>query len=235
MIDWHCHILPGIDDGPSTTDQAEEMAAILQKAGFTEVYCTPHQIKGSYDAGNDTVRKAVSALQKRLDARGVDLRLHAGREYYLDEFILDYMKEPLPLGETNYLLIEAPSHVAPEYVKEVCYCIKCSGLTPMIAHPERCDLFAIRNKENKKGLMILHSLLDGFYSKLKPQNTKFEDASLLGYLKEIGCAFQGNLGSFDGKYGDKVQLTAMHLQRLKVFSHFGTDMHSPLQSYSKGF
>lgn len=202
------------------------MAAALREAGFSEVYCTPHLIKGSYDADNDTVRKAVASLQERLDALGIDLRLFTGREYYLDEFILDHMKEPLPLGKTNYLLIELPDHVAPDYVKEVCYRIKCSGLTPMIAHPERCSHFAISKEKKRKALNGLRSLLNGFNSKFRTQNSKFEEAPLLGYLKDIGCAFQGNYGSFAGMYGERVKRTAVTMRERRVYSHLGTDLHS---------
>ncbi len=47
MIDWHSHILPGIDDGSPDMEQSLAMAAALSAAGFTTVYCTPHLMRGS--------------------------------------------------------------------------------------------------------------------------------------------------------------------------------------------
>lgn len=45
MIDWHCHILPGLDDGAADMEQSLAMAAALATAGFRTVYCTPHRMQ----------------------------------------------------------------------------------------------------------------------------------------------------------------------------------------------
>jgi protein-tyrosine phosphatase len=55
MIDFHCHILPGLDDGPKTIEEYIDMAEALQNAGFTAVYCTPQLIKVAYEADNEAV------------------------------------------------------------------------------------------------------------------------------------------------------------------------------------
>lgn len=228
MIDWHCHILPGIDDGPNSMDDAVEMAVALHKAGFREVYCTPHLIKGFYDADNITIRKGVVDLQERLDTLCIDLRLHPGREYYLDEYLLDYLKDPMPLGNTSYVLLEVPDHALPENVKETCYRIKCSGFTPVIAHPERCALFALPQKE-ENGIRKLFNTLGGAFKGSAAHNrlpAAYAGKSLMEYLQEIGCAFQGNLGSFAGMYGEKVKLAAGRLREMGIYSYLGSDLHS---------
>jgi len=51
VIDWHSHILPGVDDGAAEMEQSLAMASALSAAGFSTVYCTPHQMRGSYEAG----------------------------------------------------------------------------------------------------------------------------------------------------------------------------------------
>ena len=88
MIDWHCHILPGIDDGAAEEKQSLDMAASLALAGFTEVYCTPHLMKGCFEAGNSEVRLKTAELQARLDDMGLPIRLSPSREYFLDEYLL---------------------------------------------------------------------------------------------------------------------------------------------------
>ena len=229
MIDWHCHILPGLDDGPATMDEAITMAAALSKAGFTMAYCTPHLIRGSFTAENETVRKTVAALQEELDHRRIELRLFPGREYYLDEFLADYLKDPLPLGDTRFLLIEIPGHMSRDFVKETCFRIKCGGYIPMIAHPERCALFDAEasGKKNRHNNLAsyLGSLLNGKNPLRETQHAPDDDVPLLSYLKDLGCAFQGNRGSLGGMYGAHVRKKAEYLSRRGWITHWGTDLH----------
>jgi len=219
MIDYHCHILPGIDDGPATMDEAVEMAAALKEAGFTSIYCTPHLIKGSFDVGNDAVRAVLAELQKKLHAENIKLRLIPGREYYLDEYLFDYLKKPMPLGETKYIMLEISKHITPKFVKEACFRIKRRGYIPMIAHPERCGLFSVSNGWEA-------ALSQGINSLFKARGLKQKEPQLLDYLKSIGCAFQANLGSFAGWYGARVEKKAHALKEKKIYTHFGTDFHS---------
>ncbi len=222
MIDWHCHILPGIDDGPATMDESVEMVRGLRRAGYTAIHCTPHLIRGYCQAANADVLRGVQRLQEQVDRDGGGIRLMPGREYCLDEFLLDYLKEPLPLGDTKYLLIEVPGHASPAHVKETCYRIRCSGYVPMIAHPERCSLFELSEHR-----VTLFSKFTVFKSKLKTKNSELEANHLITYLQEIGCAFQGNLGSFAGRYGQRVRHAVVRLREAGVYTHFGSDAHSP--------
>ena len=200
--DWHCHILPGIDDGPATMDESVAMASGLARAGFTTVHCTPHLIKGLYEADNETVRNNVADLQREIGRHGIDIRLLAGREYYLDEFFADYLSDPLTLGESSYLLMEIPGHIFPEFIKDTIHQIICCGFIPMIAHPERSSLFPLPEGEPGGKGTFLSTLFSRSGSKsASPQR----EESLLDYLRGIGCAFQGDLGSFAGLYGEKIR------------------------------
>lgn len=137
MIDYHCHLLPGIDDGPSTLDESIQMAKLLSESGFSSVYCTPHLIRHVHDASNTAVQQSLKELQAALDRRGIALRLQAGREYYMDNHFQKYLNDPMPLEGTRYLLIEIPSDSHEDMVLEIITAIRRKGLTPMIAHPER--------------------------------------------------------------------------------------------------
>jgi protein-tyrosine phosphatase len=218
--DWHCHLLPGVDDGPAHIDESVAMAAALQKAGFTGVYCTPHLIKGVFDVDNGAVRASLAALQVRLKDENIDLRLLPGREYYMDEFLTDYLKDPLPLGETRLIMIEIPNHTPEQFAREACFQIKRSGFIPMIAHPERCILFAPHEKRETARFRFSDS-------KFKVEGSKPNESSLLDYLSDLGCAFQANLGSFAAWYGPHVQQTANYLIKKEIYTHSGTDAHSP--------
>ena len=218
MIDYHCHLLAGIDDGPENIEESIEMAIALHKAGFRTIYCTPHLLKGHYDADNKEILSAISELRKMISDNHIDLEIYPGREYYLDEFIGQHLKYPLPLGKTKYIMIEIPNYAPSRYVKEACFRIKCAGFIPMIAHPERCRHFAA-NQKNKRSFF-------SFRSRNKISEVTAKRIELIHYLKNIGCAFQGNLGSFYSIYGHEVKETAYYLKENKIFTHYGTDAHS---------
>ncbi|MGE5284673.1 MAG: CpsB/CapC family capsule biosynthesis tyrosine phosphatase [Actinomycetota bacterium] len=140
MIDWHSHILPGVDDGPVDIEQSVVLAEALAAGGFTEVYCTPHLVRGCHEAGNDEVRRGVERLQERLDADGIPITLRTGREYCLDEYLLEALDDPLPLGESRQILVELLPHSAADTVRRLLYDVVRAGFTPVIAHPERSPL-----------------------------------------------------------------------------------------------
>ncbi|KQC08857.1 MAG: hypothetical protein APR62_03920 [Smithella sp. SDB] len=196
------------------------MSAALCKTGFTGVYCTPHLIKSVYEANNDLVLDSLAALQTRLNNENINLELFPGREYYLDEFLSGYLENPLPLGETNFIMLEIPIHISAELIKDACFLIKRRGFVPMIAHPERCSIFSTSAKKEKSWFGFTGSQRNAKNSK------QYESSRLIEYLKDIGCAFQGNFGSFLGIYGEAAQKTANILSKMRVYTHFGTDLHS---------
>ncbi|NIQ93051.1 MAG: phosphoesterase, partial [Desulfuromonadales bacterium] len=142
LTDYHCHLLPDIDDGADSLDESLAMARLLSGAGYTRVHCTPHCIRGCYDTTARQVEDAVRALQGELTAAGIALELVPGMEYYLDEHFPAQLESPRPLGDTDLLLVEAPSQAHPELIKENIFRIVRRGFTPLFAHPERCGWLA---------------------------------------------------------------------------------------------
>jgi len=214
MIDFHCHLLFGVDDGPEGMLESVEMAEGLAKAGFAAVYCTPHLMKGVYDTDNRTCVSVIEALRQKLAEEKIDLRLFLGREYYLDEYIFDHLKNPLPLEGTKYIMLEIPDNLPQEFVKQAFFQIKRAGYIPMIAHPERGRNFAFLDQSQKSDHRQQNALKTPY------------DIELLNYLQELGCAFQGNYGSFMGLYGHQPKKTAATLKKKGLYTHFGTDLHS---------
>jgi protein-tyrosine phosphatase len=228
MIDWHCHILPGIDDGSESMEQSLAMATALAAAGFTEVYCTPHLMKGCYEVENDRVRLGVVELQEALRQNSIPLSLKPSREYCLDEYLLDYLKDPLPLGDSRMILVEIPPRITAEHVQTLMYKVVRAGFKPVIAHPERCDLLepAIR-REGGRGLMgMLKSMISGGRDR-RDEQSESTGNPLLDYLHDLGCSFQGNLGSLSGFYGRQVQSVAEALRSRGVYDRYGSDLHAP--------
>ncbi|MDD4192807.1 MAG: hypothetical protein PHI28_15835 [Mangrovibacterium sp.] len=213
MIDFHCHLLFGVDDGPKDIRESVEMADALAQAGFTTVYCTPHLMKGVFDVDNQGCISVAETLRKKFASENIDLRLCLGREYYLDEFIFDYLKNPLPLEGTKFILLEIPDNLPQKLIKQVCFQIKRAGFVPMIAHPERSRIFSLIGQSDQRDLK---------------NNTDCVsyDIELLRYLQDIGCAFQGDYGSFLGLYGPQPQKTSASLKKNGLYTHYGTDLHS---------
>src|SRR6476646_7794988 len=75
MIDMHCHILPGIDDGATDLSVSIGIAKAFVADGVTVVACTPHILPGLYANSGPQIRTATAALQQTLDEVGIPLRL----------------------------------------------------------------------------------------------------------------------------------------------------------------
>ncbi|MEI7934941.1 MAG: CpsB/CapC family capsule biosynthesis tyrosine phosphatase [Chlorobiaceae bacterium] len=222
-IDYHCHILPGVDDGPKAQDESIEMARLFAEAGYRDVYCTPHLIKGMYEVSNEEVLYERDKLQHKLENEGIGIKLLAGREYYLDEYLLDYISKPLRLEGTNCIMIEIPNNTSVDLVKETIFSVKRRGYTPLIAHPERCFLLETAQREPQSA----GSWKRWFSRGIAVNNDNESGNELLRYLKQLCCQFQGNLGSINGQYGGRVKASARYFEKNALYTHAGTDAHSP--------
>lgn len=233
MIDWHSHILPGVDDGPADIEQSVAIAAFLAARGVTEVYCTPHLMRGCYEAGNDAVRRGVVHLQERLDTSGIRITLRSGREYCLDEYLQAALDDPLPLGDSRLVLVEIPPHATADMVRRLLYDVVRAGFTPVLAHPERSPLLNPSGPPAGNGGIrgALGHLLGGGHRKGHARRSSDGAVNpLLAYLRDLGCSFQGNLGSFSGFYGDQVKRTAESMRDAGIFDRYGSDVHSLRQA-----
>ena len=233
MIDWHCHILPGLDDGAVDMEQALAMAAALAAAGFRTIYCTPHRMPGCYNAGNVQVRQGVAELQQRLQDSNIPLLLQAGCEYSLDEYFLASLDDPLPLGESRLILVEILPRLTAEMVRQVLYDVVRRGFTPVIAHPERCLLLSpvVPRLGGHDFFAPIKNLLGSApRTQNEPALPGTSGNPLLDYLRDLGCSFQGNLGSFKGCYGRRVKVAAQTLKELGIYDRYGSDLHAPEQA-----
>jgi len=203
-----------------------EMARALAMAGFTSVCCTPHRISGVYETTSAQVRAATRQLQVALNETGIPINLVPGCEYCVDEFLLENLSEPLLLPD-NLLLVEVSSHTHPQFLSETLYQVIRKGLTPLIAHPERCELFASESAAQPTIVQMLTGLLGfAFNAQMNAQNSERAETSLLALLRAMGCKFQGNLGSFAGFYGERVQRHAEDFRASGLYTHYGSDLHS---------
>ncbi len=139
MIDLHCHLLPGIDDGAEDDATALEMARIAHADGIGCIACTPHIYPGVYENDSGVILSARKRLQALLQERGIDLQLAYGADTHLVPEMLDGLRSGrIPtLNGTRYFLLEPPHHVAPPHFKDLVFNVMAAGYTPLITHPER--------------------------------------------------------------------------------------------------
>ena len=148
MIDLHCHILPGLDDGPADMEEALLLCRAAAADGTRVVVATPHMLDGLYDVKREEVISGVKALRRRLQEEGIPLKVFPGADIRLDPDLPRLLAEgrlvtvgDLPLGTADgrspYLMLELPEAVIPRGLSDLLFTLQVMGLTPMISHPER--------------------------------------------------------------------------------------------------
>ena len=139
MIDLHCHMLPGIDDGASDLATALSMAKAFAADGVTVVACTPHILPGLYHNSGPQIRQATAWLQQVIKERGIPLQLVTGADNHI---VPDFLAELragklLSLADTRYVLVEPPHDVVPPRLGELFFNLIAAQYVPILTHPER--------------------------------------------------------------------------------------------------
>lgn len=139
MIDLHCHILPGIDDGAPDIAVSLEMARLFVADGVSVVAATPHILPGLYANTGPQIRAAISDLQTALDAEGIPLRLVSGADNHIVPDFVSALRSGhlLSLSDSRYVLVEPPHHVPPPRMEELFFNVQVAGFVPILTHPER--------------------------------------------------------------------------------------------------
>jgi protein-tyrosine phosphatase len=142
VIDLHCHLLPGIDDGPPSTAEAVALAQALVAAGITRVVATPH-VDPTYANTADGIQAARVALVAELGHRHIPLQVQSGAELdLLTAVALEPAElERLALGRAGALLVECPlSPLMPQF-ERLAGDLQDAGHRVLLAHPERSPVF----------------------------------------------------------------------------------------------
>jgi protein-tyrosine phosphatase len=139
VIDLHSHVLPGLDDGVRSLNEACDLAASAAADGVTTIAATPH-VRADYPTTVDVMEAAVAELRAELAARGIDVQIVHGGE--LDLGLLWAVPWPELLRFTfaqtgRYLLLEVPYRGLPLALETAVTRLVQRGITPLLAHPER--------------------------------------------------------------------------------------------------
>jgi protein-tyrosine phosphatase len=148
MVDLHCHILPGLDDGPSQMQESVAMAESAIADGITHVVATPH---ASHDFSFDyqRTRELCDQLQEKIGSR---LKLATGCDFHMSpENLLALRKDPAPycINQREYLLVEFNEVSIPPSMDQTLHELQLAGLRPIITHPERNSLVRSRPEQLK--------------------------------------------------------------------------------------
>lgn len=197
MIDLHCHILPGVDDGAASLQESLSMAEQAIAQGITHLLCTPHHNNGRYENNKKSIIEAVHHLQNALDERNLPLTLLEGQEVRVTgELITAIEKDHLLFTDITdtYLLLEFPTQDVPAFSESLFFELRTLGKVPVIVHPERNAIFR-------------------------------EDPNHLIPFLEMGCLAQLTAPSIVGIFGKHIQKTAHEMVTHNLVQMVASDAH----------
>lgn len=196
MVDIHCHLLPLVDDGPSSVEHALQLAEQAVEEGITRIIATPHLYHPQFETSDVDVPLTVAELNVLLKQRDIPLTVYPGHEVRLIGELIEEMEAgvALPLAASRYILIEFPSTGIPSYARQVFAELISDGYIPIIAHPEK-------NKAIIQNPQLLFDLISN------------------GAISQVTCA------SLIGKYGKDVQRFAVALLENGLAHLVASDAH----------
>lgn len=171
FTDWHCHILPGVDDGVQTMDEALQILAEYERLGVKEVWLTPHIME---DIPNTTEKLRERFAELKASYQG-SVMLNLASENMLDNLFEERLEKNdlLPIGKDGkHLLVETSYFNPPMGLNNILLRIKAKGYYPILAHPER---YLYMNEND--------------YQRLKSMNIQFQ-LNLLSLWEGYGKAVQ---------------------------------------------
>lgn len=201
MLDIHTHVLPGIDDGARTPDEALALLRALADDGVTHVVATPHIYPGVYDNTADGIATVFARLNAQAQAAALPLTLSWAAEVRICAEMLDWLAAGrLPLlnggrGSQRFVLLELPDNAVPVGADTLVARLVDAGVTPVIAHPERNRAIADR-----------------------PQR--------IDALVRAGARLQLTAASVLGEFGERAATTAQLLLRQGLVEVVASDSHN---------
>jgi protein-tyrosine phosphatase len=201
MYDLHCHLLPGVDDGPADWETTMAMARALVDDGVTTVAATPHGPGAFSGLRYDPMllQERVVELRERLEAAQLNLHVVLGTEIVFDVDLPARLKAGalLPYGHSRAILLETPVDLLPAALTKAIFDLQINGYRVLMAHPERT-----------------RSVQD--------------DPNMLIPLVERGVLMQITAGSLAGVHGPRLQQIAQRLLIHGLGHVLASDAHHPL-------
>lgn len=197
MIDIHAHILPGVDDGADSIEEAVAIARSSEEQGIQGIVATPHYLQEGFQLSPAETKERVSRLQQVLDKKGIDVKIYPGAEIFISPDTGQIIEQGRcsSINNGNYILLELPLGEIPSYTRNVFYDLKVMGYQVVLCHPERYR--EIIDDPN----LLYNWIRDGIYAQL-------------------------NASSLTGIYGKRVKRAAEILIKHNLVQLIGSDVHS---------
>ncbi|MEH7116835.1 CpsB/CapC family capsule biosynthesis tyrosine phosphatase [Neobacillus vireti] len=197
MIDIHCHILPGIDDGAKDWSESIQMVRKAAEQGIHTIVATPHHLNNHYENPKRKIIEIVDQLNCVLQDEKIDVNILSGQETRVyGEMVEGFERgEIQPVNGTQYVLVEFSSSHVPRYTEKLFYDLQVKGLIPVIVHPER-------NQE------------------------LIEQPDLLYKLVQNGALTQVTAGSICGDFGKKIKSFTFQLIEANLTHFIASDAHN---------
>ncbi len=192
----HSHLIPGIDDGAKTPEDAIHLIQRLVDMGFQKIITTPHIMSEYYPNSPAIIRAGLSNLQYELSKTAIRIEIEAAAEYFVDDTFLELLAAngELLTFAGQHILIETSTFSEPSNLFDAIFQLKARGYQPILAHPER-------------------------YLYYGSQFDQFER------IKSLGCELQVNLLSLAGHYGPEQKKLGLKLLKAGMVDYLGTDLH----------
>jgi len=197
VIDLHCHVLPGIDDGPGTMEESLALARAAAEAGTRTLVATPHVSWDWNQNGSLIIADGVLMLKRALREAGVAVEIRRGAEIALTRAadLADDELGRLGLAGGPWLLIECPYSASALGFETTLSALEARGHHILLAHPER---------------------IVGFQ----------KDLPLLEWLVARGMLCQLTASSLTGRFGREVQRFSRTLLQNGLAHVVASDAHS---------
>lgn len=194
-VDFHSHLLPGLDDGVKSFKESIEIIDMFTKQGFEKLIITPHIMNDFYKNDIADIEVKVLELKEMLKQESINVVIDFSAEYYFDEHFLDlYEKRLIRTFGSNHFLFELSYFNEPKGVRDFVFRAKNDGYIPILAHPERYPYWS-----------------DNF--------DVFRD------LKASGCEFQININSLAGQYSSGPKRMAEGFIEHGLIDYLASDCH----------
>ncbi|MBB4824905.1 protein-tyrosine phosphatase [Sporosarcina luteola] len=159
IVDIHNHVLPGLDDGAQSMEEAILLVRNAAEEGVTHIIATPHQ-NGMYTNDASRILKAVEELNREIANTNIAIEVLPGQEvHFFSCMDADKSGELVTLANKGkHILVELPDDHFPLFTYDVLFQLQLKGYTPILAHPERNRI--LRNRKQKlyelvaKGVLI---------------------------------------------------------------------------------
>lgn len=197
MIDLHCHILPGLDDGPKTMEESLVMCGMAFQDGIRTLVAMPHTLNGVYCNDAETILKAVEILGNGLKTAGLEMEIVPGSDVHVSPDIprMIHDGQVMTINNTGHaVMLEFPEYFIPDIMCRFLELLVREEIIPVVSHPERI--------------------------------TQLRDFGLLREMVQVGALTQVTAMSLTGEFSPEIQKFSRSLLEEGLVHVIASDAHS---------